>query len=114
NPIKMFIRNREFFKINQVMETGAEAGMWTFARYQAWLSKRTSWHLPNANDEAPDSEPKETASLPAAEKTIAKQTKPLPESSPPLASPGVAAKPAGPIEIEPIEGGLGAVLKKLG
>src|SRR5436190_2895969 len=58
NPVKMFIRNREFFKINQVMETGAEAGMWTFARYQAWLSKRTSWHLPNANDEAPDSEPK--------------------------------------------------------
>src|ERR1051325_7886784 len=33
-PVKTFIRNREFFKINQVMETGAEAGMWTFARYQ--------------------------------------------------------------------------------
>ncbi|HEY0552231.1 MAG TPA: PilT/PilU family type 4a pilus ATPase [Verrucomicrobiae bacterium] len=113
NPIKMFIRNREFFKINQVMETGAEAGMWTFARYQAWLSKRTSWHLPNANDEAPDSEPKETASLPAAEKTSAKPTKPVTESLPAPAS-GMAAKSAGPIEIEPIEGGLGAVLKKLG
>src|SRR5512138_3489949 len=56
-PIKAFIRNREFFKVNQVMETGAEAGMWTFTRYQTWLGKRTSWHLPNATDEAPDSEP---------------------------------------------------------
>jgi twitching motility protein PilT len=113
NPVKMFIRNREFFKINQVMETGAEAGMWTFARYQAWLSKRTSWHLPNANDEAPDSEPKETASLPAAERTSTKPPKLVNESQPAPAS-GIAAKSVAPIEIEPIEGGLGAVLKKLG
>ena len=28
-PVKTFIRNREFFKIIQVMETGAESGMWT-------------------------------------------------------------------------------------
>ncbi len=113
NPVKMFIRNREFFKINQVMETGAEAGMWTFARYQAWLSKRTSWHLPNANDEAPDSEPKETVSLPAAERPSTKPPKLVSESQPAPAS-GIAAKSVAPIEIEPIEGGLGAVLKKLG
>jgi twitching motility protein PilT len=114
NPVKMFIRNREFFKINQVMETGAEAGMWTFARYQNWLSKRTSWHLPNASDEAPDSEPNETQPLPAMERTTTKTAKPITETSAPPVSPGIAAKPLGPIEIEPIEGGLGAVLKKLG
>ena len=109
----MFIRNREFFKIMQVMETGAEAGMWTFARYQAWLNKRTSWHLPNASDEAPDSEPKETAALPAAEKIPSKPAKSTDGVPLSPASLGIA-KVSGPIEIEPIEGGLGAVLKKLG
>ena len=114
NPVKMFIRNREFFKITQVMETGAEAGMWTFARYQSWLGKRTAWHLPNANDEAPDSEPKETVSLPAAERISAKPAKPVTDTPLPATTSGIAEKPSGPIEIEPIEGGLGAVLKKLG
>ncbi len=114
NPVKMFIRNREFFKIIQVMETGAEAGMWTFTRYQSWLSKRTSWHLPNANDEVPDSEPKESVSLPAAERTIAKPAKSVSEAPLAPAPSGTGAKPIAPIEIEPIEGGLGAVLKKLG
>ena len=112
-PIKTFIRNREFFKINQVMETGAEAGMWTFARYQSWLNKRTSWHLPNAGDEGPDSEPTEAPALPATEKAATKATKP---NVPPIvvpASTGIAAKPGLPIEIEPVEGGLGEVLRKL-
>ena len=111
-PVKTFIRNREFFKINQVMETGAEAGMWTFARYQGWLNKRTSWHLPNAADEAPDSESAETARPSIAEQ----RTIPKP-GVPPIAVPassGVIAKPGAPIEIEPVEGGLGAVLEKLG
>src|SRR5436190_3807315 len=58
--IRNFIRMGDFFKITSAMETGAEAGMWTFPRYQNWLSKRTSWHLPNANDEAPDTDPTES------------------------------------------------------
>jgi twitching motility protein PilT len=111
-PVKMFIRNREFFKINQVMETGADAGMWTFARYQGWLSKRTSWHLPNANDPAPDSEPAESPPLAAAEQSASKAVKP---GAPPMTIPaasGPLGKPPGPIEIEPVEGGLGEVLRK--
>jgi len=114
NPVKMFIRNREFFKIIQVMETGAEAGMWTFARYQAWLNKRTSWHVPNAADEIPDSEPAEAPRLFTEEKAA---TKTIKSSAPPIAVPAstpLAAKSSGPIEIEPVEGGLGEVLKKLG
>jgi twitching motility protein PilT len=112
-PIKTFIRNREFFKINQVMETGAEAGMWTFARYQGWLSKRTSWHIPSAADEAPDSEPTD-ADDPSARVTPRATSEPpaAPASAP--TSPASPTLPAGPIEIEPVEGGLGAVLKKLG
>jgi len=109
-PIKTFIRNREFFKINQVMETGAEAGMWTFARYQSWLNKRTSWHLPSAADEAPDSEPAEAAGLPAMERTALRPAKP---NVPPIAVPAATGVVA-PIEIEPIEGGLETVLRKLG
>jgi twitching motility protein PilT len=116
-PVKTFIRNREFFKVHQVMETGAEAGMWTFSRYQAWLNKRTAWHLPNAGDEAPDVEPVETAPvLPKMERQRdAGGTLPSPMvKEPSSAANGLAAKPSGPIEIEPVEGGLGEVLKKFG
>jgi twitching motility protein PilT len=113
-PVKTFIRNREFFKINQVMETGAEAGMWTFTRYQNWLSKRTSWHLPNAADEAPDSEPAASAALPSAEKPASKAAKASTESVAMPGAKGASAGTAVPIEIEPVEGGLGEVLRKLG
>jgi twitching motility protein PilT len=112
-PIKTFIRNREFFKINQVMETGAEAGMWTFPRYQTWMSKRTSWHIPSSGDEAPDSEPADAATPPSQNITNSRPPKPTtiaPAASPPTSS----SHPATPIEIEPVEGGLGAVLRKLG
>jgi twitching motility protein PilT len=115
-PVKTFIRNREFYKINQVMETGAESGMWNFSRYQTWLSKRTAWHVPNVNDEAPDNDPIEASpDLPRAssrsESSTATSTpvKPMPASTS-----GSGLQSAGPIEIEPVEGGLGEVLKKLG
>jgi twitching motility protein PilT len=55
-PIRNFIRNREFFKIASFLETGAESGMWTFARYRTWLEKRANFHIlsnePEAEDEA--------------------------------------------------------------
>lgn len=46
--IKHFIRNREFFKIISVMETGADHGMWTLPRYRSWPERRTNWHTPRA------------------------------------------------------------------
>jgi twitching motility protein PilT len=108
--VKTFVRNRDFFKIPQVMETGAESGMWTFARYQAWLSKRTSWHLPNATDEAPDAEaPALEAALPAL--PAAPVTRATAE---PAKKPERRSSEGGPIEIEPVEGGLGELLRKLG
>jgi twitching motility protein PilT len=112
-PIKTFIRNREFFKINQVMETGAEAGMWTFPRYQTWMSKRTSWHVPNPGDEAPDSEPADAATPPSQNITSSRPPKP-PTIASAASPPTPSSHPAAPIEIEPVEGGLGAVLRKLG
>ena len=114
HAVRSFIRNRDFFKIPQVMETGAEHGIWTFARYQGWLAKRTTWHLPNSADEAPDNEP--------AEQPVSHGPAPLPtgymkpdvEPQRTLGSERTPAKSAGPIDIEPIEGGLGELLKKLG
>jgi twitching motility protein PilT len=113
-PVKTFIRNREFFKMNQVMETGAEAGMWTFARYQTWLNKRPSWHVPSTTDEAPDTEPAEAAPLPAGGRIGSKPAKPAGEPAKAPASNSPSSKSDAPIEIEPIEGGLGAVLRRLG
>ena len=110
--LKVFIRNREFFKISQIMETGAEQGMWTFTRYQNWMAKRPVWHLPNAADEAPDSDPAETARVkvggPAPVNEDVDRDPQRPAAKPPAAS-----KPGGPIEIEPVEGGLGELLKRL-
>ena len=95
--VKNFIRTGDFFKIISAMETGAEHGMWSFARYQNWLENKKNWYLPAADDK-PDAEPTQPAvALPAP----------------------VAARPAATkqprenrrIEIEPVEGGLGEVLK---
>ena len=109
--VKTFIRNREFFKINQVMETGAESGMWTFSRYQGWLGKRTSWHLPSATDEPPDTEPAEAKQLLATgNPTAAKRET---SAAPTAAAAAASGNPARAIEIEPIEGGMGEVLRKL-
>jgi twitching motility protein PilT len=111
HPVKTFIRNRDFFKLPQALETGAEYGMWSFDRYQAWMSRRTQWHVPNPEDEAPDREEvgdgKEVSPL---------ATKPTVQTLSPDTRPSALApnpKPAGPIEIEPDEGGLEALIKRL-
>ena len=97
-PIKNFIRTRDFFKIVNSVETGAEHGMWTFQRYRSWLDKRSGFHLPMRESETDD---EETAGpLPAA---------PRPPVAPPSARPAAASgsRPehaeAGRIEIEPPE-----------
>ena len=113
-PVKAFIRNRDFFKIPQVLETGGEHGMWTFERYQAWLARRTQWHLPDKADGAPDEEPARSLE-PTSLTGATPSTKPLASirSAIPPAGPLPSAKPEAPIEIEPVEGGIEAVLRKL-
>jgi twitching motility protein PilT len=110
-PVKAFIRNRDFFKIPQVLEMGGEHGMWTFDRYQAWLARRTDWHLPNPKDETPDDEP---ARAPDPANPKARPPSQTPTDARPAATSSWTGRAAGgPIEIEPVEGGLDAVLKKL-
>lgn len=107
NPVKTHIRSRDFFKISSVMETGAEAGMWTFTRYQGWMARKTDWHTPNRT--AAVAEPVEEAPalvrMPPLRSDVPKK--------PPTPSPTQTSATGGRIEIEPVEGGLDDVLKKL-
>lgn len=111
SSVKTFIRNRDFFKIPQALETGAEHGMWSFDRYQAWMNKRAQWHKPNTEDEPPDQEevnPSEVSlPFPAAIKSAA-----TPAASSPI-MPTQSKPPGGRIEIEPEAGGLDEVIKRL-
>lgn len=116
--VKGFIRSGEFFRIISVLETGAEQGMWTWQRYQAWMDKKRDWHLPEAG-EPMESDPAETgvarpglpALSPSPRPTAAE--KPLAPASPGAAPPARRDHPNRPIEIEPVEGGLEGLIKKL-
>jgi twitching motility protein PilT len=130
-PVKNYIRNGDFFKIAQIMEVGAEQGMWTWARYQTWMEKKKEWHIPDASEHA-DGDASETGgaapALPAlaastggaahsskASRASAPEGESRREGEPtqpatPSRTPGRAG---GPIEIEPVEGGLSELIKKL-
>ena len=110
NAAKAHIRNRDFFKISSVLETGAEQGMWTFQRYRNWLEKRTNWHVSDQTAELPDSEAVEAmpaaTSLPPLSTPVTK-----PETKKSLLS-APAGKSDGRIEIEPVEGEFEKILKR--
>jgi twitching motility protein PilT len=115
NPVKHFIRNREFFKIPSFLETGAEHGMWSLHRYRAWLEKRTNWYLPDQTPEPPDSEPAELAAAPAMPPPALTASKPAPTDHKPAPSPHSPQKKTGErIEIEPVESEFGKILKRPG
>jgi twitching motility protein PilT len=46
HAVKNFIRRSEFHQIASSIETGAEHGMWTFARYRSWMANRKDWYVP--------------------------------------------------------------------
>jgi len=102
HAVKNFIRQGDFHKIVSLLETGAEHGMWTFARYQRWLESRTRWYLPGDATEA-GSEPQQVAFDPMVKKQAA--VSPAPTASK-LAAPAT-------IEIVPEPGGLPDLIKKL-
>lgn len=121
NPIKNFIRTREFFKIISSIETGADHGMWTFPRYAKWLDGRTNFYIPGKNAES--AEDKVSDELPAAAPLPILPSRPAtpavhPERIMPHA-PSAASRPASTgssdvhrIEIDPDESGFGKILKK--
>jgi twitching motility protein PilT len=109
-PVKNHIRNGDFFKIVSSMEMGAEHGMWTYQRYQTWMENKKNWFIPGETDAA-EADPTEVPP------PISLQRPAGPKSSEP-ANPSIKAtpaanKPSGPIEIEPVDGGLEELLRKL-
>jgi twitching motility protein PilT len=106
HAVKNFIRTREFFKIISAIETGADHGMWTFQRYAKWLENRGNFFIPGQGAEPPDSEPAETLPAEAALPPVAVAPKAEKKTKPSGAHEG------GRIEIEPVEGEFGKILKK--
>lgn len=108
NSVKAHIRSREFFRISSVLETGGDQGMWTFQRYGSWLEKRSNWKLPDQSNEPLDSETEDPGvPMPA----LAPAAKPVPTR--PGSMPHVPNKDdGGRIEIEPVEGVFGKILKR--
>jgi twitching motility protein PilT len=110
HAVKNFIRTREFFKISSAVETGADHGMWSFQRYAKWLENRTNFFVPGRDAEPPDSEPADpgfaATSLPPAGAAPKLDKKNQPSL------PGRPAQEGHRIEIEPVEGEFGKILKK--
>jgi twitching motility protein PilT len=123
HAVRNFIRQGDFFKIMQAMETGADGGMWTFPRYQQWLANRKHWHLPDDTEQAepdnaeaggvPPSWPAAPATASGARAVRHETLGGSPVAAPPPA-PGATPtqRPSAPIEIEPVEGGLSKLLKE--
>jgi len=109
--IKNFVRVGDFFKISSAMETGAEHGMYTFQRYQTWLENKKNWHVPSGEEKA-DSEPSE-ASPPEFPAMASKKPAAKLERSETASTESLGAKQGSRIEIEPVEGGLGELLRKI-
>ncbi len=116
HAVKNFIRNRDFFKIASSLETGAEHGMWSWHRYRTWLENRSNWFIPGKTAEPPDAEiaePKLQLS-PAMQAFPVRSKAQKSEKAGVAPTPVVPAKPGERIEIEPIEGEFGKILKRPG
>jgi twitching motility protein PilT len=109
NPIKAFIRNRDFFKIVSSLETGAEYGMWTFDRYRTWLERKGNFYVPEREGEGLD--PESSGSTQPALPPSAPAVKPGSHAPKPAPGPAVAPKQGGRIEIEPADTPFGKILK---
>ncbi len=110
---RALIRTGDFSRIASVLETGAESGSWTWQRYQNWIENRKQWVLPDPSEKAETDpaigEPSSTLPL----KVMAKPGRASEKPSAPVSGGTATSQPGRPIEIEPIEGGLSELIKKL-
>lgn len=92
HAIRNMVRTREYYKVPAALETGADHGMWSFVRYQAWVDARDSWHNPTAATGGPASEaesamPRRALSVPPPVTNPIKDKLRLPDSgTPPVRS----------------------------
>ncbi len=108
HAVKAHLRNGDFFKLNSALETGADHGMWSFDRYKRWLDQQKEFYTTEQAKAEPPStdEEEEIPPPPAPEPSIKKfipRTGSTPEPSPKSAG--------GTIEIEPMDGELGKILR---
>jgi len=56
DAVRAVVRNGAAHKVGQMLETNADAGMWSRQRYARWLSQRKSWSRPTVpgTSSAPD------------------------------------------------------------
>ena len=114
HAVKNFIRMRDFHKIISSIETGAEHGMWSYPRYRGWLDSRTEWFFPAPSPEGADAEPADMPDLPAAPRPAPADRPVSVPPSPTTPAPRPADKSAVRIDIEPVEGEFGKILKRPG
>lgn len=119
HAVRNFIRNRDFFKIASAIETGADHGMWSSQRYRNWLESKKNWHVPGKEAEQPDTEPAETLSPapipgPAVSAPVLPTLAKLSSESKGQPAFPIAPKPGSRIDIEPVEGEFGKILKRPG
>lgn len=48
--VKSVIREGKYFKINDIVQTGAQEKMWSFSRYRTWMDNRTDWYTGGAEE----------------------------------------------------------------
>jgi twitching motility protein PilT len=83
------IRGGQFSQIGNVLQTGGEAGMWNFERYQRWVAQKKDWVLP-------------TAAEPLPQETVRAAAPPIKRSAPPPAKTATPASSSDSIEV-PVE-----------
>ena len=112
--VKNHMRTGEFFKIISAIETSAEQGSWTWQRYQNWIESKKTWYHATPEDQ-PDTESTEAGSIVVAPPSARPASKPADPVEPKaaLAPATPAAEASRRIEIEPVEGGLQEVIKRL-
>lgn len=112
--VKAMIRNRDFHKLGAVMETSADAGMWTFGRYRTWMERKTNWQNPSQTSDSADQEtpqPEVHARPHLGQAMKPPREEPIEPS--PKRKPDPDRSQGHRIEIEPVEGGLDSLLKDL-
>lgn len=112
HAVKAHLRSGDFFKLKSALETGADHGMWTFDRYNRWLSQRKEFYTTDQAKRERSTEPasEEPEELPFAPSNPAGTAR-TSHQDPPASTRRLDSRPGGPIEIEPGVSELGRILR---
>lgn len=94
SPVRALIREGKYFKMRDILQTGAAENMWTFSRYVSWLETKQNWYVPSER-EVYETEDEVSTSLPSLPRTSPTQSyqKPSQGSRPSPSKPNASIKP---------------------